>query len=174
MEKRSWAHATCSGAQIARAGRDGFTSLEVEPGSPKTLAVTNALTFSGRVFFANVGVSAAQGGGSETMAANAVGPTAVTVAVVDAATGAAIAPFTHENCRAITADSVHQAAAWKGAADLSAVANKTVRLWFELTARVQLFSFWVSRSRCGESNGYVAAGEKGCTGMTDTTGSCAP
>ena len=95
----------------------------------------------------------------------------VTVAVLDSS-GAPIAPYTHGNCAPLTSDSVRQAVTWKGAADLSSVAGKTVRLAFGLKGGARLFSFWVSPSPCGESNGFVAAGGKGFHGMTDTNGSC--
>ena len=100
-------------------------------------------------------------------------PSSVTVTVLDGM-GAPIAPFTAANCVPITKDSVRQPVSWKGAADLVALAGKQVKLRFELSGRAQLYSFWVSKSTCGESNGYVAAGGKGFTGMTDTAGSCAP
>ena len=61
---------------------------------------------------------------------------------------------------------------WKGAADLSSIAGKPVRLQFKLVGAVQLYSFWVSNSTCGESQGYVAAGGKGFDGMKDTKGQC--
>ena len=73
----------------------------------------------------------------------------------------------------ITKDSVRQPVSWAGGADLSTVAGKPVHLQFTLTGKgTQLFSFWVAKSKCGESNGYVAAGGKGSTGMSDTNGSC--
>ena len=60
----------------------------------------------------------------------------------------------------------------RGKAHLSSVAGKPVGLEFKLQGKAQLYSFWVSNSTCGESQGYVAAGGKGFDGMRDTKGQC--
>jgi hypothetical protein len=57
---------------------------------------------------------------------------------------------------------------WKGA-DLSALAGKPVRLRFHLK-NAQLYSFWVSAHANGASQGYVAAGGPGFTGIQDSVG----
>jgi hypothetical protein len=50
---------------------------------------------------------------------------------------------------------------------LDKVAGRVVRFQFELSGTAALYSFWVSRSRRGESGGYVAAGGEGFGGMAD-------
>lgn len=50
-------------------------------------------------------------------------------------------PYSLENCKPITADSVRHTVEWTGASDLSGVAGKTVRLKFELTG-TELYAFW--------------------------------
>ena len=47
-----------------------------------------------------------------------------------------------------------------------------VKLVITISGAAQLYAFWVSQSPCGESNGYIAAGGKGFSSMTDTNGSC--
>jgi hypothetical protein len=164
---------------MATLRRDGFTSLEVDSTSasgssgapPKASAVTNTLIFSESrtLMFVNVGM---KGGQRSSPTDRDAAASTMTVAIIDPA-GVPIPPFTADNCEPISADSVRQRVRWKGASDLSAVTQKPVKLRFELSGpRVQLFSFWVSQSECGQSNGYVAAGGKGFTGMTDTNGSC--
>ena len=128
--------------------RDGFASIEAAPGSTTALAVTHSLIFSGSHFFVNAGMKQKTPAASE----GDRGQRSITVAVLDDSSGTPIAPFTHENCAPITSDNVRQAVTWKGAADLSSVAGKAVRLAFKLNeSAAALYSFWVSSSNCGES-----------------------
>jgi hypothetical protein len=80
-----------------------------------------------------------------------------------------LAPFTLENCRPVTADSTLEPVTWCGADDLSALRGKPVRFRFSLRQGA-LFAFWVSRDETGRSDGYVAGGGPGFTGLTDTVG----
>ena len=127
--------------------RDGFASIEAAPGSTTALAVTHSLIFSGSHFFVNAGMKQKTPAASEGDG----GQCSITVAVLDDSSGTPIAPFTHENCAQITSDDVRQAVTWKGVADLSSVAGKAVRLVFKLNGAAALYSFWVSSSKCGES-----------------------
>jgi hypothetical protein len=157
---------------MATLRRDGFTSLEAVATTPEAaaVAVTKPLVFTGSHLFVNFGVNG--GGATVSTTGHATATASLTVAVLDAATGKPIPPFLASTV--VTKDSVRQPVSWAGGAkDLSAVAGKPVRLQFSLTGKgAQLFSFWVAKSKCGESNGYVAAGGKGFTGMSDTNGSC--
>ena len=85
------------------------------------------------------------------------------------AEGKVIPPYTRENCAPVQSDGTIEAVRWKGAADLAPVGRKPVRLRFTLRGG-RLFSFWVSPEADGRSNGYVAAGGPGYTGVTDTVG----
>ena len=139
--------------------RAGFASVEVASSGQASsggVLETRSVVFSGKHFFVN-------------MATKPGGKGSVSVAVLDGS-GAPIAPYTHQNCAPVTKDSVRQGVTWNGAADLSSVAGKPVRLQFKLEGKAQLYSFWVSNSTCGESQGYVAAGGKGFDGMKDTKG----
>ena len=169
---------------MATLRRDGFASLEAEEeatsATPEAttaaaVAVTKPLIFTGRHLFVNFGVRKDGGRNTNDSRSEHSGSAAsLVVAVLDVATAKPIAPF-HAST-AVTTDSVRQLVTWAGGGsgqDLSAVAGKPVRLQFSLTGKgAQLFSFWVSETKCGESNGYVAAGGKGFKGMSDTNGSC--
>ena len=80
-----------------------------------------------------------------------------------------IPSFTMSDCMPVTVDSTRQRITWKTAADLSALAGKSLRFRFELT-NAQLYSFWVSPDASGASQGYVAGGGPEFSGPIDTTG----
>jgi len=61
---------------------------------------------------------------------------------------------------------------WKGGADLSRLKGKSVRFRFHL-AKGNLYAFWMSRDETGRSDGYVAGGGPGYTGLKDTVGRAA-
>jgi hypothetical protein len=61
---------------------------------------------------------------------------------------------------------------WEGATDLSALAGQPVRFRFELT-NGSLYAFWVSKDDTGRSDGYLAGGGPGYTGVIDTVGRAA-
>jgi len=58
---------------------------------------------------------------------------------------------------------------WKQWADLAGASGKPVRFRFRVT-NGDLYSFWVSPSASGASQGYIAGGGPGLTGPTDTVG----
>ena len=59
-----------------------------------------------------------------------------------------------------------QPRSWQEADSVADLAGQTIRFRFHLRNGA-LFSFWVSPSESGASNGYVAAGGPGFTGHTD-------
>ena len=70
----------------------------------------------------------------------------------------------------ISVDKTLQPVSWaNGLADLSSFDGQPVEFQFTLT-NGELYSFWVSSSATGASNGYVAANGPGLTGTTDTLG----
>jgi hypothetical protein len=133
--------------------RDGFASMDADGGSG-TLT-TRPVTFSGRHLFVNL---AAPDG-------------SLRVEVLDDR-GQSIAPFTHANCRPLAVDSTLAQITWKGGDDLSSLGGKPVRFRFALTTG-SLYAFWVSRDKTGRSDGYVAGGGPGYTGLKDTVGRAA-
>jgi hypothetical protein len=71
--------------------------------------------------------------------------------------------------QSVSVDKTLQQVTWNGLSDLSAFANQPVQFQFTLT-NGELYSFWVSASTSGASNGYVAANGPGFTGPTDNLG----
>jgi hypothetical protein len=135
---------------VAFLRRDGFASLEAGP-EPATLT-TRPVTFSGSRVFANV--AAADG--------------ELRVEILDEA-GQPIQPFTLDNCKPVKSDSTLLPIDWSGAEDVSALRGKPVRFRFSLRDGA-LYAFWVSRDATGRSDGYVAGGGPGFTGLRDTVG----
>jgi hypothetical protein len=86
------------------------------------------------------------------------------VQVLNSTTGAVLA-----TSQTVSVDKTLQQITWSGLSDLSAFANQPVQFQFTLT-NGELYSFWVSASISGASNGYVAANGPGFTGPTDTLG----
>jgi hypothetical protein len=74
-----------------------------------------------------------------------------------------------DNCNPLSANKTLEEVRWKTAEDLSALDGKPVRFRFQVKSG-KLYSFWVSPDKSGASYGYVAAGEPGFTGPTDTVG----
>ncbi len=146
----------CSGrgqghvTSLAILRRDGFTSMDA--GTDGGELTTRPVRFSGKHLFVN---TAATGG---ELRAELLGED-----------GKPIAPFTRENCTPITVDRTRTAIEWKEGKDLSALAGKVVRFRFHLK-NAQLYAFWVSATPGGASNGYIAAGGPGLSGLTDAAG----
>lgn len=130
--------------------RDGFASLEA--GASTGTVTTRPVLFSGARLFVNAACPQGE----------------LRAEVLDEA-GQAVEPFTLANCEPLSADKTLAPVTWKGAADLSSLAGKPVRFRFALR-RGSLFAFWVSRDATGRSDGYVAGGGPGYTGLTDTLG----
>ena len=137
-------------AGLATLRRDGFASVDADE-SGGTLT-TRAVTFKGAYPFVNV--DAPQG--------------ELQTEILDE-DGRAIAPFTTGNCLPIQVDSTMAALHWKGAPDCAAVSGKKVHFRFHLKSG-KLYAFWVSPSRTGASQGYVAGGGPGFTSNKDIVG----
>ncbi len=138
---------------VAFLRRDGFASLDAAQSAGEV--TTRPVTFEGARLFVNVSVPEGQ----------------LRAAICDE-DGAPIPPFTLDNSIAFRGDGTLVAMRWQGDPDLSALRNKPVRFRFELTAG-SLYSFWVSKDASGRSDGYVAGGGPGYTGLVDTVGQAA-
>jgi len=147
--KGSSASGVCT-TGLAMLRRDGFASMDAdaEGGS----LTTRPVRFSGKHLFVNIDA-----------------PEGELRVEVLGADGQPIAPFTRDNCVALSADKTLQPVKWEGAEDLSALAGTSVRFRFHLH-NGRLYAFWVSPDASGASRGYVAAGGPGFTGATDTQG----
>jgi hypothetical protein len=131
--------------------RDGFASMDA--GQEEATLTTRRVRFGGKYLFVNADSRAGE----------------LRVEVLDS-DGHVVKPFSRDDCTPLSADQTMQAVTWKGAKDLSELADKPVRLRFHLRAG-SLYAFWVSADSKGASGGYVAAGGPGFTGPTDTVGS---
>jgi hypothetical protein len=134
--------------------RDGFASMDAEPGQEGTLT-TRPVIFKGRRLFVNAHVP--QG--------------SVRVEVLDQ-DGKPIAPHSLTDSIAFTGDSTLAELKWLDGADLSALAGKPVRFRFHVRGG-SLYAFWLSADDSGASHGYVAAGGPGYDGPVDTVGKAA-
>jgi hypothetical protein len=130
--------------------RDGFASMNA--GADQGMLTTRTVTFKGKYLFANL--DAPQG--------------ELKAEVLDES-GDIIAPFSADNCVAVSGDKTKLQISWKGADDLSALAGKKVKFRF-LLKQGDLYSFWVSPDANGASHGYVAAGGPAFPGTMDTVG----
>ena len=133
--------------------RDGFASMDA--GAAGGVLTTRRVRFLGKHAFVNADAAAGE----------------LRAEIVDQ-NGRVVAPFSKDNCLPIRTDKTIKPLRWKGAADLSALAGRPVRLRFHLR-NARLYSFWISSKRSGASHGYVAAGGPGFTGPRDTVGSAA-
>jgi len=133
--------------------RDGFASMDAGPGGG-TLT-TRPVTFAGRHLFVNVDC-----------------PKGELKAEVLDEEGNVIAPFTLDNCNAVSLDDTFTPITWNSHDDLSALAGKPVRFRFHLT-NGSLYAFWVSPDSSGASHGYVAGGGPSLPGPVDTVGAAA-
>ncbi len=131
---------------LATLRRDGFYSMNA--GSNPGTLVTRSVQFSGKYLFVNV--KDPQG--------------SLQVQVLNATTNQVLATSLPLNV-----DKTLQQVSWNGLSDLSGFANQPIKFQFTLT-NGELYSFWVSSSASGASNGYVAANGPGFTGPTDTVG----
>jgi hypothetical protein len=136
---------------VAFLRRDGFVSMDAGPDGG--VLTTRPLKFSGEHLFVNVDCPDGK----------------LTVEVLDRE-NRPIEPFTAARCEPISTDATLQAVTWPDAPSLAPLRDRPVRFRFHLTAG-SLFSFWVSPSADGRSNGYVAAGGPGYPAPTDTVGS---
>jgi hypothetical protein len=150
-----------SSTGLAVLRRDGFASMERLDGDTRVRSwslgaeatlTTRPIRFSGSHLFVNADLT-----GGELRAE---------MLDVD---GRVIAPFSRGNCDPIHGDGTRMAVRWRSGESLSALAGRTVRLRFHVTAG-RVYAFWVSRAVAGASNGYLAAGGPGCPGAIDTGG----
>ncbi len=127
--------------------RDGFASMEAD--QQGGWLATRLVTFSGKYLFVNVD--------------NAEG--ALWVEAVDEQ-GIVVEPFSRGNCQPIATNSTRVQVVWNKARDLSELVGKPVQFRFYLR-NGKLYSFWVSQTQAGPSQGYIAAGGYGLKGPTD-------
>ena len=133
---------------LAKLRRDGFYSMDAGP--QEGILTTRPVKFNGTHLFVNVSA-----------------PSGALLAEVLDASGNVIAPFSKANSVSLGVDKTLQEVTWRGAADVSMLAGRTVKFRFYLT-NGSLYSFWVTPSSAGASFGYVAAGGPGFNGPVDS------
>jgi hypothetical protein len=129
-------------AEIASTGlatlrRDGFASM-----SGTGELVTEPLKHTGNYFFVNAKVR---------------GSLKVELLNSD---GSVITGFSKDDCVTFNGDSTKKMIQWNNHANLSSLADKTIRVKFYLSDG-DLFAFWISQFESGKSYGYTAGGGNG-------------
>jgi hypothetical protein len=129
---------------MATLRRDGFASMDADE-SGGTLT-TRPLRFAGKHLFVNADALNAE----------------LSVEILDRDFG----PITSVPMRA---DATKHRVRWTNAADadLAPLSHKDIRLHFNATRGVRLYSFWFSPDPSGASRGHVAAGGPEFTGTQD-------
>jgi hypothetical protein len=130
--------------------RDGFASFDAD--ATTSYLTTRPVSFSGKNLFVNASATGGQ-----------------LRAEVRDLNGLPIAPFTLGNSIPFSGDKTLVEMRWRGVEDLSSVVGRPVRFHFEL-AKGSLYSFWTSKDESGRSDGYLAGGGPGYTGLIDTIG----
>ena len=129
---------------LAALRRDGFVSMQA--GTEEGHFISDAVTVNGNYLFVNVDVHRKKG--------------KLLVEVLDAK-GTPIPGFTKKDCSILKRmDSTKQMIVWKNKTDLSELSGKNISLKFYLTDG-DLYSFWISSWKTGESGGYTAGGGPG-------------
>ena len=135
---------------IAFLRRDGFASMEA--GAEVGTLTTRPVRFAGEQLFVNVDCPKGK----------------LLVEVLDEENRPAEG-FSVDRCEPVSTDSTLAQVTWKDAPSLGKLAGKPVRFRFHLTSG-SLYSFWVSPSADGRSNGYLAGGGPGYPKLVDTVG----
>ena len=137
---------TAGATGLATLRRDGFYSMDA--GSTPAVLTTRPLQFSGKYMFVNVN--------------DPQGTLQIQVLNANDQVVATSIP--------LTANKTLQQVTWNGLSDLSSLADQPLQFQFTLT-NGSLYSFWVTSSPSGASNGYIAANGPGFTGPVDNLGS---
>jgi len=123
---------------LATIRRDGFASMD--GGNQGGYLITEAVIFNGDYLFVNCDSSN--------------GVIKVEILGED---GIPIGPFTAPNCLNVSVDSTNHMVQWSETSNVSCLRGVPVRFKFWVT-NANMYSFWVSATIDGKSNGYVAAG----------------
>lgn len=135
---------------IAILRRDGFASMEAK--DTEGYLLTKLLIFRGKYLFVNTDCSKGE----------------LKVEVLDK-NNKIIYPYTKDNCEPISFNKTICQIKWKQTSNLNKLIGHEVKFRFQLK-NGKLYSFWLSHSELGESNGYMAAGGPGYENGIDKTG----
>ena len=132
-----WDSYSSTGLAILR--RDGFVSMR--SGKRDGFLITEKISFDGKYLFLNADVSQGQ----------------IYVEILDEA-GRVISGYEKKNCLGLRkVNSTKQMVVWKEHSNLSDLSHLNIRLKFYLV-NGDLYSFWISPWKSGESRGYTAGG----------------
>ena len=138
MNKEGWWDAYTS-TGLATMRRDGFASINSTTDGYLT---TRNIIFDGNYFFVNADVKEE-----------------LRVELQDI-NGKPIHGFTKEDCIPMKTNSTKYLITWKNKKNVMELKNKSVKVKFYLK-NGDLYSFWVSKWKTGESRGYTAGGGLG-------------
>jgi hypothetical protein len=138
LNKTMWDCYTSVGLATLR--RDGFVSMS--GGDKECYLTTEKIKFDGKYFLVNVETSGN-----------------LRVEIIDS-NNKVIPGFTKEDCLPFSGNNTKQIMTWKRNNNLSSLIGKQVKIKFYLT-KGDLYSFWISTRKTGESNGYTAGGGPG-------------
>jgi len=132
----------CVSTGLAKLRRDGFVSMHSD--KKEGFLLTEKLSFDGKYLFVNADVTKGE------LSVEAVGED-----------GNVISGFSRKDCQVMKKKSgTSVQITWKKNEDLSQFNDKRIRFRFYLT-NGDLYSFWVSPWKTGESRGYTAGGGPG-------------
>lgn len=137
LSKYSWDSYSSTGLATLR--RDGFVSMHT---NSEGFLTTRNLTFNGNYFFVNADIRGE-----------------LRVELQDAE-GRVIPGFSQQDCIPMKVNSTKYLISWKNNKSVSKLTDKKIRIKFYLN-NADLYSFWVSKWKTGESNGYTAGGGPG-------------
>lgn len=130
---------------LATLRRDGFVSMRANQKKEGYL-LTEKIRFDGKYLFVNADVNNKK--------------SKLEVEILDE-NGLPISGFTRKDCVTLkNVDSTKTMITWKTHKDIAALSNRVIRLKFYLTDG-DIYSFWVSPWKTGESRGYTAGGGPG-------------
>lgn len=128
-----------SSVGLATLRRDGFVSMQTKKEGYLT---TRTISFNGSYFFVNADVKGE-----------------LKVELLDAA-GNPLQGFTRKDCLPMKINSTKYLIQWRNKTDLANLKNKPVKIRFYVNDG-DLFAFWISPWKTGESNGFTAGGGPG-------------
>jgi len=137
LSKYSWDSYTSTGLATLR--RDGFVSMNT---TGQGYLITRNIVFNGNYFFVNADVRGE-----------------LKVELQDA-NGKIISGYSKQDCIPMKINSTKYLISWKNNSNVSKLRNKKIKVKFYLN-NGDLYSFWVSKWKTGESNGYTAGGGPG-------------
>ena len=137
LSKYSWD--SYSSVGLATLRRDGFVSMNT---SSEGFLITRNITFKGDYFFVNADVKGA-----------------LKVELQDE-NGKPIAGYTKDDCIVMKSNSTKYLITWKNKKNVIELRNKKIKAKFYLR-NGDLYSFWISKWKTGESSGYTGGGGPG-------------